>query len=124
MTHLSSAQLEYLHDPALTKGTAFTEKERTALGLHGFLPPRLATQQQQVQRILQSIRGAGTDLDRYIALTALQDRNEHLFYRTVMDHVAEMLPILYTPTVGEACKRFSHIFRRPRGLYILSLIHI
>ena len=118
MTHLSSAQLEYLHDPALTKGTAFTEKERTALGLHGFLPPRLATQQQQVQRILQSIRGAGTDLDRYIALTALQDRNERLFYRTVMDHVAEMLPILYTPTVGEACKRFSHIFRRPRGLYI------
>jgi malate dehydrogenase (oxaloacetate-decarboxylating)(NADP+) len=71
-----------------------------------------------VARILQSVRGAGSDLDRYIALTALQDRNEHLFYRTVMDHVAEMLPILYTPTVGEACRRFSHIFRGPRGLYI------
>ena len=118
MTHLSGAQLEYLHDPALNKGTAFTEEERTRLGLHGFLPPRVTTQEQQVARILQSVRGAGTDLDRYIALTALQDRNEHLFYRTVMDHVAEMLPILYTPTVGEACKRFSHIFRRPRGIYI------
>ena len=118
MSHLSQAQLEYLHDPALNKGTAFTEEERDRLGLHGFLPPRVATQEQQVQRMLESVRGASSDLDRYIALTALQDRNEHLFYRTVMDHVAEMLPILYTPTVGEACKRFSHIFRRPRGLYI------
>ncbi len=118
MSFLSGAQLEYLHDPALNKGTAFTEEERGRLGLHGFLPPRVATQEQQVQRMLESVRGASSDLDRYIALTALQDRNEHLFYRTVMDHVAEMLPILYTPTVGEACKRFSHIFRRPRGLYI------
>lgn len=118
MSFLSGAQLEYLHDPTLNKGTAFTEGERTRLGLHGFLPPRVASQAQQVQRILESVRSASSDLDRYIALTALQDRNEHLFYRTVMDHVAEMMPILYTPTVGEACKRFSHIFRRPRGLYI------
>ena len=118
MSHLSAAQLEYLHDPALNKGTAFTDGERTLLGLHGFLPPRVTTQEQQVARILESVRGASSDLDRYIALTALQDRNEHLFYRTVMDHVPEMLPILYTPTVGEACKRFSHIFRRPRGLYL------
>ena len=118
MSFLSGAQLEYLHDPTLNKGTAFTEAERTRLGLHGFLPPRVASQAQQVQRILESIRSASSDLDRYIALTALQDRNEHLFYRTVMDHVAGMLPILYTPTVGEACKQFSHIFRRPRGLYI------
>jgi len=118
MTLLSKAQLEYLHDPSLNKGTAFTDQERSALGLHGFLPPRVATQEQQVQRILDSVRGSGTDLDRYIALTALQDRNEHLFFRTVMDHVAELMPILYTPTVGEACSRFSHIFRRPRGLYI------
>jgi len=118
MSLLPDAQLEYLHDPALNKGTAFTEQERTALGLHGFLPPRVATQEQQVARILESVRGASSDLDRYIALTALQDRNERLFFRAVMDHVAEMLPILYTPTVGEACKRFSHIFRRPRGLYL------
>jgi len=118
MTLLSEAQLEYLHDPALNKGTAFTDQERSVLGLHGFLPPRVATQEQQVQRILDSVRGSGTDLDRYIALTALQDRNEHLFFRTVTDHVAELMPILYTPTVGEACSRFSHIFRRPRGLYI------
>ena len=118
MSLLPDAQLEYLHDPALNKGTAFTEQERTALGLHGFLPPRVATQEQQVTRILESVRGASSDLDRYIALTALQDRNERLFFRAVMDHVAEMLPILYTPTVGEACKRFSHIFRRPRGLYL------
>jgi len=113
-----AGRLELLHDPARNKGTAFTEAERTRLGLHGFLPPRVTTQAQQVERILESVRGASTDLDRYIALTALQDRNEHLFYRTVMDHVAEMLPILYTPTVGEACTRFSHIFRRPRGLYL------
>ena len=118
MSNPPDAQLEYIHDPALNKGTAFTDHERSALGLHGFLPPRVATQEQQVQRILESVRSASSDLDRYIALTALQDRNEHLFYRTVMDHVAEMMPILYTPTVGEACKRFSHIFRRPRGLYI------
>ena len=118
MTLLSEAQLQYLHDPALNKGTAFTDLERSALGLHGFLPPGVATQEQQVQRILDSIRGSSTDLDRYIALTALQDRNEHLFFRTVIDHVAELLPILYTPTVGEACTRFSHIFRRPRGIYI------
>jgi malate dehydrogenase (oxaloacetate-decarboxylating)(NADP+) len=118
MTLLSEAQLQYLHDPALNKGTAFTDLERSALGLHGFLPPGVATQEQQVQRILDSIRASSTDLDRYIALTALQDRNEHLFFRTVIDHVAELLPILYTPTVGEACTRFSHIFRRPRGIYI------
>ena len=118
MTLLSEAQLEYLHDPALNKGTAFTDQERSVLGLHGFLPSRVATQEQQVQRILDSLRGSGTDLDRYIALTAMQDRNEHLFFRTVTDHVAELMPILYTPTVGEACSRFSHIFRRPRGLYI------
>jgi malate dehydrogenase (oxaloacetate-decarboxylating)(NADP+) len=118
MTLLSDAQLEYLHDPALNKGTAFTDAERDLLGLRGFLPPRVTTQEQQVERILESVRGASSDLDRYIALTALQDRNERLFFRTVMDHVAEMLPILYTPTVGEACRRFSHIFRRPRGLYI------
>jgi malate dehydrogenase (oxaloacetate-decarboxylating)(NADP+) len=118
MTPRPHAQLEFLHDPALNKGTAFTDDERTMLGLHGFLPPRVTTQEQQVARILESVRGASSDLDRYIALTSLQDRNEHLFFRTVMDHVEEMLPILYTPTVGEACKRFSHIFRRPRGLYI------
>ena len=94
MTLLSEAQLQYLHDPALNKGTAFTDLERSALGLHGFLPPGVATQEQQVQRILDSIRGSSTDLDRYIALTALQDRNEHLFFRTVIDHVAELLPIL------------------------------
>ncbi len=118
MKDVPAARLDLLHDPALNKGTAFTEDERTLFGLHGFLPPRVTTQEQQVARILESVRGAGSDLDRYIALTALQDRNEHLFYRTVMDHTAEMLPILYTPTVGEACRRFSHIFRRPRGIYV------
>jgi malate dehydrogenase (oxaloacetate-decarboxylating)(NADP+) len=110
--------MELLHDPRLNKGTAFTEAERATLGLRGLLPPHILTQREQLTRVLQSFRSKTTPLEQYVYLTALQDRNEHLFYRLVTEHIEEMLPIIYTPTVGEACVQFGHIFRRPRGLYL------
>ena len=107
-----------LHDPVHNKGTAFTEAERELLGLRGLLPPRVLTQDLQAQRVITKLRSKATDLERYISLTALQDRNEMLFYRVVLDHMEELMPIIYTPTVGEACQEFGHIFRRPRGLFV------
>ncbi len=111
---------EYLHDPRLNKGTGFTDAERDALGLRGLLPPKVTTQDEQRARIIENFAQKSSPLEQYIYLISLQDRNEHLFYRTVMAHVEEMLPVLYTPTVGEACVRFGHIFRRPRGLYVTA----
>jgi malate dehydrogenase (oxaloacetate-decarboxylating)(NADP+) len=110
--------VKLLHDPVRNKGTAFTEPERETFGLRGLLPPRVLTQDLQAQRVIADLRGKHTDLERYIALSALQDRNEMLFYRVVLDHVEELMPIIYTPTVGKACMSFGHIFRRPRGLWI------
>ena len=110
--------MEILHDPCLNKGTAFTERERDALGLRGLLPPRVHTQDEQVERVLGNIRKKPTDIERYIFLMALQDRNETLFYRLVTEHIEEMMPLIYTPTVGQACQEYAHIFRRPRGLFI------
>src|SRR4026209_162324 len=109
-----------LHDPSLNKGTAFTEAERDALGLRGLLPPRILTLAEQAERILSNFHGQGTPLEQYIYLTGLQDRNETLFYRVLVDHLAIMMPVIYTPTVGEACQTFGHIFRRPRGLYVTA----
>lgn len=107
-----------LFNPRLNKGTAFTEAERDALGLRGLLPPRIFTPREQELRIMAAFNAKATPLEKYIYLAALQDRNETLFYRTVVDHIATMMPIIYTPTVGEACRVFGHIFRRPRGLYV------
>lgn len=107
-----------LHDPVYNKGTAFTQAERDALGLRGLLPPTIQTQDEQVMRVMENLRAKTTDLERYIFLVGLQDRNETLFYRVVMDNINEMMPIIYTPVVGLACQRFGHIFRRPRGLYL------
>ena len=107
-----------LRDPLLNKGTAFTEAEREALRLRGLLPPHVHTMDEQLARVLENYRAKQTDLDRYIHLASLQDRNETLYYRLVMDHINEMMPIIYTPTVGQACQKFGHIFRRPRGLYL------
>ncbi len=107
-----------LHDPRLNKGTAFTDEEREVLGLRGLLPPRVFTLEEQELRVLASLRELHSPLDQYLFLVALLDRNERLFYRTVIDNLAELLPILYTPTVGEACRQFGLLFRRPRGLYL------
>ena len=107
-----------LADPLFNKGTAFTERERDALGLRGLLPPRVFTIEEQVGRSLAAIRRKSDTLEKYIYLTNLQNRNEILFYRLVTEHVEEMVPLIYTPTVGQACLEYGAIYRRPRGLFI------
>jgi len=112
--------VDLLHDPVWNKGTAFTEEERDALDLRGLLPPHVCTQDEQVQRVVENFGKKPNDLEKYILMIALQDRNETLFYRVVLDHVEEMLPIIYTPTVGQACQEYGHIWRRPRGLFVTA----
>lgn len=107
-----------LQDPALNKGTAFTEEERDRLGLRGLLPPAVFSQQVQMDRILDNLRRKESDIERYILLHSLQGRNERLFYRLVLDHITEIMPLIYTPTVGQACREFAHIYRQPKGFYI------
>jgi len=110
--------LTLLRDPLLNKGTAFTEAERDALGLRGFLPAHVLSMQDQVERVLVNLRSLPTDLEKYIALNSLHDRNEALFFRVVCDNIDEIQPLIYTPTVGLACQRFGLIFQRPRGMFI------
>ncbi len=110
--------VDLLHDPRLNKGTAFTEEERDALGLRGLVPPKVTTQAKQLSRILGHIRRKQNDLDKYTYLVSLQERNEALFYRVVIDNLDEMMPLIYTPTVGQACQKYALIFRRPQGLFI------
>ncbi|MDB3935927.1 NAD-dependent malic enzyme, partial [Granulosicoccus sp.] len=107
-----------INDGALNKSTAFTRDEREELGLRGLLPYVESTQQQQMTRALQNMRRKKSDIEKYIFLTALQTRNERLYYRTVIENIEEIMPLIYTPTVGQACKEFAHIFRQPRGFYI------
>jgi malic enzyme len=107
-----------LLNPLTNKGTAFTNRERDELDLHGLLPPTVFTIKQQLQRTYESYLAKTSNLERYIYLESLQDRNETLFYRLVFEHIDEMMAVVYTPVVGEACQRFSHIYRRGRGLYI------
>jgi malate dehydrogenase (oxaloacetate-decarboxylating)(NADP+) len=107
-----------LRDPLLNKGTAFTEAERDALGLRGFLPAHVLSMQEQVERVLVNLRSLPNDLEKYIALNSLHDRNEALFFRVVCDNIDEIQPLIYTPTVGLACQRFGLIFQRPRGMFI------
>ncbi len=111
---------EILNDPVLNKGTAFSHAERDALGLRGLLPPRVMTQDEQLARILPGVRAKATPIEQYAYLVALHDRNVTLFYRLVIDHLEELMPVLYTPTVGQACEEFGRIFRRSRGLYITA----
>ena len=110
--------VKLLHDPVRNKGTAFTEAERDALGLRGLLPPRHHTPAEQELRVLGNLDQKVSDLERYLFLVSLQDRNETLFYRVLMNNLEAMMPLIYTPTVGKACQQFGHIYRRPRGLYV------
>ena len=107
-----------LDTPLLNKGTAFSADERTKLGLIGLLPPQAETLDEQARRAYEAFRRKPDDLERHIYLRALQDTNEVLFYKLLLDHIEEMTPLVYTPTVALACEQFSHIYRRPRGLFI------
>jgi malate dehydrogenase (oxaloacetate-decarboxylating)(NADP+) len=98
-----------LRDPLLNKGTAFSEEERDALGLRGLLPAHLLSMEEQAARVLKNLRGLPDDIEKYVALNALHDRNEALFFRVVCDNIDEIQPLVYTPTVGLACQRFGHI---------------
>jgi len=110
--------MELLNHPRLNKGTAFTEEERSKLGLQGLLPPYVESLEEQAVRAYGAYKRKDDDLERHIYLRALQDSNEVLFYRLLLDHIEEMTPIVYTPVVALACQQFSHIYRRPRGLFI------
>ena len=112
--------LALLRDPLLNKGTAFTEQERDALGLRGLLPAHVLSMEAQARRVLTNLRSLPDDLAKYVALNALHDRNEALFFRVVCDNIDEIQPLIYTPTVGLACQRFGYIFQRPRGLFIAA----
>ena len=107
-----------LDDPLLNKSSAFPAAERREFGLRGLLPLHTSTIDEQLTRVYENYKRKDSDIERYIFLTALQDRNETLFYRLLQEHVTEMMPIIYTPTVGDGCRQYSHVFRRPRGLYV------
>lgn len=109
---------DLLHTPELNKGTAFTLEERRALGLRGLLPPRVLSEETQVMRALELLAKKPDDLERFIYLSSMQERNETLFFRVVMDNLRELMPIIYTPTVGQVCEQYGHIFRRPHGMWI------
>ncbi|MEQ8854713.1 NAD-dependent malic enzyme [Gimesia sp.] len=107
-----------IEDPLLNKGTAFSDQERSQFGLVGLLPPHIDTLEEQVERSYEAFCDFQNDIDKHIFLRQLQDENETLYYRLLLEHITEMMPIVYTPVVGLACERFSHIYRRPRGIFI------
>src|SRR5271155_5674000 len=109
---------DLINTPMLNKGTAFTEEERTEFRLHGLLPPHVGTLDEQVARRLRFMRDVATDFERYALLRELQDSNETLFYALMVRNLEELLPLVYTPTVGEGCQRFSEIWRKPRGVFL------
>jgi malate dehydrogenase (oxaloacetate-decarboxylating)(NADP+) len=117
-TTVTERGAQLLQDPRLNKSTAFTETEREALALIGLVPEAIDTEDTQVQRVMHHLGHKPTDLERYIYLMGLLDTDETLFYRVLMSDPARFLPIVYDPTVGEACLKFGHIFRRPRGMYL------
>ena len=111
---------DLLDTAEFNKGTAFTAHEREKYGLRGLLPAAISTQETQLQRVLENLRRKAYDIERYIFLIALLGRNERLFYRLLIENIDELMPIVYTPTVGQACQEFAHIFRQPRGFYITA----
>ena len=115
---LAARGMQVLRDPLLNKGTAFTEKERLKLGLRGLLPPRVHSQEEQAQRFLAHLRALPNPLEKFIDLNALHDRNEALFFRVIAENPDEIMPLIYTPTVGLACQKFGYIYQRPRGMFI------
>ena len=110
--------LDLLRNPLLNKGTAFTDEERTAFALHGLLPPHVGILEEQVERRLKALRALPTGFQKYSFLRDLQDSNETLFYSLLTRNIEEIMPLVYTPTVGEGCQRFSEIWRKPRGLFL------
>src|SRR5712664_3784361 len=118
MANTTKHGIELLQDPSLNKSTAFTEAEKQSLGLVGLIPDVTETQELQLQRVMMQLSKKDTDLDRYIYLMNLLDHDETLFYRTVMSDPARFLPIVYDPTIGEACLKFGHIYRQARGMYL------
>jgi len=112
-----------LRDPLINRGTGFSADDRRTLQLEGLLPPRRESLVEQAARVVTNFRDKHSSLDKYCYLSALRDENETLFYRVVLDNLEEMLPIIYTPTVGEACTQWSRIYERPRGLYISAFAH-
>lgn len=111
---------QVLNSASLNKGTAFTAEERTLFKLRGLLPPKIVSADIQLDRTLKNLRRKENNIEKYIFLTALQARNERLFYKLVINHIEEIMPLIYTPTVGQACKEYAHLFRRPRGMYITA----
>lgn len=114
----STRGFDRLRDAALNKSTAFTEEERDRYGLRGLLPAQVNTQDAQLTRVLENMRRKEHDIERYVFLMALGARNERLFYRMLVEHIEELMPLVYTPTVGQACKEFAHIFRQTQGFYV------
>lgn len=112
--------VDLLHSAAHNKSTAFTEKERDRYGLRGLLPPAVGSMSTQIKRVLANMRRKESDIEKYIFLSMLQDRNERLFFRLIMDNFQELLPIVYTPTVGQACREFANIFRTEKGFYVTA----
>src|SRR5262245_44098073 len=109
---------DVLRSKALNRSIAFDRRERDRLGLRGLLPHVVSTEQQMINRVMVNLERLPRNIDRYMLLSSLQERNERLFYRTVIDHIDRLLPLIYTPTVGEACREFSHIAREPKGFFI------
>ncbi len=118
VAHVALRKYEVLSAPIVNKSTAFTNDERRELGLEGLLPHVVSTLDQQAKRAYNNISRKTDPLEQYIGMIALQDRNEVLFYRVLVDNLEQLMPIVYTPTVGEACKLYSHIFRRGRGVFL------
>ena len=115
---ISFTDFDLINNPLLNKGTAFSEKEREEFMLHGLLPPQVASMDEQRMRAYNAFKNRGTPLEKYINLRSLQDSNETLFYNLLIHHIEELMPFVYTPVVGEGCIHFSHIYRRPRGVFI------
>jgi malate dehydrogenase (oxaloacetate-decarboxylating)(NADP+) len=109
---------DVLRDKSLNRSITFSRRDRERLGLRGLLPHSLATPRQLVDRLMANLARLPRDIDRYMLLSAVQERNERLFYQTVIEHIDQIMPLIYTPTVGEACKEFSHIARDPKGFFI------